>query len=211
MTKIQLLSDTHSNKFTIDESVDFAIHAGDITNQGKRQNFSSLRWNKSIKSFINKNNIPIYWIPGNHDVGFKNDYYINGGINVLEKTIYYKDISIKGVSLSVAYSQPLLSDYWDHMTSIESEESEYYGTFLNEYVDIVVSHSPPSGDIATEVLCGNLGSKCLLEYIVNFQPKLVVCGHVHNPFTREVTIGKTKVINVAKYHTTIDYENYILK
>jgi len=49
MTKIQLLSDTHSNKFTIDESVDFAIHAGDITNQGKRQNLLYKWWYKCIR------------------------------------------------------------------------------------------------------------------------------------------------------------------
>lgn len=210
MTKIQLLSDTHSSKFAIDESVDFAIHAGDITNRGKRQHAAGLQWDNSIRSF-NKIDVPIYWVPGNHDIGFRHDYYIDGGINVLEKTIYHDNISIKGVSLSVAYNEPRIAEHWDHMTSIESEEIKYYDIFLNEYVDIVVSHSPPSGDIASELQCGDIGSKCLLDYIEEFQPKLVVCGHVHKPFTREVTIGKTKVINVAQRSITIDYENYIIE
>lgn len=208
MTKIQLLSDTHSNKFVIDESIDFAIHAGDITNSGMNQKSSQLQWDKSIRSF-KKSSIPVYWVPGNHDIGFKHDYYIDGGVNVLEKTIYYKDISIRGVSLSVAYNNPHIAEYWDHMTASVSEEIKYYDIFLNEYVDIIVSHSPPSGDIASELECGDIGSLSLLHYIKEFQPKLVVCGHVHKPFIREVTIGKTKVVNVAQRSIIIDYENYI--
>lgn len=205
MTKIHLLSDTHSEPFKVDESVDFAIHAGDITNYGKKQRH--LEYDKSIRSFA-KSDKSIYWVPGNHDIGFRHDSVIEGGINALEKTVYYNDISIKGVSLSVCYNAPFIADHWDHMTAIEAEESRYFYMFLREYADIIISHSPPNGDIASETHCGDIGSGYLLEYIKEFQPKLVVCGHVHTPFERETTIGRTKVVNVARTSKIIDYESY---
>lgn len=206
-TRIQLLSDTHSKKFSIDESVDFAIHAGDITNLGKRQGKAGLDWDNSIRSF-EKSKRPIYWIPGNHDIGFRYNTKIKGGINVLEKKVMHNNISIIGISMSVCYNAPYIAENWDHMTAVKSEESKYFSVFLKEYADIIVSHCPPSGDIGSEIQCGDIGSECLLDYIERFQPKLVVCGHVHWPLIREVQIGKTKVINVATTSKIIDYESY---
>jgi len=208
MTRIQLLSDTHSGKFAIDDSVDFVIHAGDISNYGMKQRKPGLEWDNSIRSF-EKSDKSIYWVPGNHDIGFKHDTVIKGGINVMEKTANYGDISIRGISLSVCYNAPYLVNHWDHMTASEDEESKYFYIFLREYADIVVSHSPPSGDIASELKCGDIGSKYLLEYIYEYQPVLVVCGHVHEPFIREVWIGKTLVINVARISRVIDYESIL--
>ena len=205
MTTIQLLSDTHSGKFNIDNSVDFAIHAGDITNYGFRRK-SSMPWDNSLRSF-KASDKPIYWVPGNHDIDFKHDTELEGNsINVLEKKVTVNGLTIKGVSLSVCYNLPRLATYWDHMTAVEREEDKYYSTFLNEYIDIVVSHSPPSGPIASETQCGDIGSKCLLEYIEEYQPKLVVCGHVHDPFVREQWIGNTLVINVAQTSRIINFE-----
>lgn len=208
MTRIQILSDTHSSAFEIDPSVDFAIHAGDITNYGfKRQ--SSLPWDSSLKSFIASPR-PIYWVPGNHDIKLRHDTVLEGNtINILEKKKEVLGLTIKGVSLSVCYNQPSIAIYWDHMTAVKREEEKYYSTFLNEYVDIVVSHSPPSGPIGSEVECGDIGSECLLEYIEEYQPKLVICGHVHNPLCREQQIGNTLVMNVARTSKIIEYEELI--
>lgn len=205
MTKIQLLSDTHSSKFEIDPSVSFAIHAGDITNYGYK-NHPIIDWDNSILSF-HKATKPIYWVPGNHDIGFKHNTTLTSkSVNCLEKRVFFNTISIVGVSLSVCYNLPELVDYWDHMTNVEREEQKYYNLFLNEYADIVVSHSPPTGLIGSEIGCGDIGSKYLYEYIEEYQPKLVVCGHVHDPLTRETKIGKTTVINVARQSRIIDFD-----
>ena len=206
MTKIQLLSDTHSREFEIDPSVNFAIHAGDITNTGFRQR--TLVWDESVISF-EKSKQPIYWIPGNHDINFKEDTELGtGNFNVLNKVATYieptfnytteKRLTIKGVSLSVCYNLPALASYWDFMTANRYDEKEYYEKQLDKYYDIIVSHSPPNGDIGSEIECGDIGSGCLLEYIEEYQPRLVVCGHVHHPLTRKTVIGKTTVINVAQ-------------
>lgn len=207
MTKIQLLSDTHSGSFLINNSVDFAIHAGDITNHGLKEEIG-FPWNNSLKSF--KASLkPIYWVPGNHDIGFKQDTIIEGGINILEKTITHNNISIRGISLSVCYNAPYLVKHWDHMTATEIEEFKYFSVFMREYADIIVSHSPPTGEIGSELECGDIGSSCLLEYIEEFQPKLVVCGHVHKPLCRETWIGNTLVINVARISKIIEFEDII--
>ena len=74
----------------------------------------------------------------------------------------------------------------------------------NPGADIVLSHLPPYNildySIRPEFLPKShpehCGSKLLLEYINNNQPKLVVTGHIHKP--GEVVIGKTRVINPGK-------------
>jgi Icc-related predicted phosphoesterase len=74
----------------------------------------------------------------------------------------------------------------------------------NPHADIILSHLPPHKtlDFSTrpELLPKSYpehcGSKLLLEYIKNNQPKLVITGHIHIP--GEVELGKTKVINPGK-------------
>ena len=200
MAIIQLISDTHSRPFHIKDEVDFCLHAGDITNYGNIN-----KYDNSIKSFL-KSKKPIYWVPGNHDISFNSQTILEGNnINILEKKIEKNGITIAGVSLSGCYNAPNLTEIWDHMTADKKVEEKYYKTYLNEYVDIVVSHSPPSGDIGSEIKHGDLGSQYLLEYIEEYQPKLVICGHVHYPIVREKYIGDTLVMNVAQQTKIINY------
>jgi len=47
--------------------------------------------------------------------------------------------------------------------------------------DIIISHGPPKGiaDLVMRPTLDNVGSQSLLQFIDNYQPKLVVCGHIH--------------------------------
>jgi len=60
---------------------------------------------------------------------------------------------------------------------------------------ILVVHGPPHGtklDLLTE---GYVGNKSFTKFIVDHQPELVICGHLHERFNRKDKIGKTIVIN----------------
>lgn len=193
---LALISDTHSKGFSIDGGVDAVLHAGDVTNSGEP-------WSKSIKS-LQDCEAPTYWVKGNHDIGLDN---IEGCNNVLESPNFIKDYTIQGVSMSPCYSLPTLADVWCNMTANESHELSYYKKHLDRYYDIVLSHCPPWGDLGTELICGNIGSKCLLDYIIRYEPLLVVCGHIHKPLARFEKIKNTTIINTAQKITYVKIKN----
>ncbi|MEQ9694174.1 metallophosphoesterase family protein [Shimia sp. SDUM112013] len=63
--------------------------------------------------------------------------------------------------------------------------------------DIFVTHSPPKG-IADRTSTGlSVGSTAIREAIQRLQPKLAVCGHVHDCWGEEGKIGATRVVNLG--------------
>jgi Icc-related predicted phosphoesterase len=61
---------------------------------------------------------------------------------------------------------------------------------------ILVVHSPPRGYV-DNANGRHLGSRAILAAIERKQPALVVCGHIHQCWGREATIGTTPVGNVG--------------
>ena len=59
---------------------------------------------------------------------------------------------------------------------------------------VLVVHSPPKGHVD-----GNrhLGSEAILRAIEEKQPRLVVCGHIHEAAGEEATIGRSRVLNAG--------------
>jgi uncharacterized protein len=61
---------------------------------------------------------------------------------------------------------------------------------------VLVVHSPPNGHV-DEVHGRHLGSTSVLEAIERKRPVLVVCGHIHQCWGSEATIGTTPVVNIG--------------
>jgi Icc-related predicted phosphoesterase len=61
---------------------------------------------------------------------------------------------------------------------------------------VLVVHSPPRGYV-DEVHGRHLGSTSVLDVIERKRPVLVLCGHIHQCWGREATIGTTPVLNVG--------------
>lgn len=68
---------------------------------------------------------------------------------------------------------------------------------------VLVVHSPPKGYL-DEAHGRHLGSHSVLAAIESKHPALVVCGHVHQCWGREATIGTTPVVNVGPEGRTFD-------
>jgi Icc-related predicted phosphoesterase len=69
-----------------------------------------------------------------------------------------------------------------------------------DYVDHLFVHSPPSiRELSYDTAAGRDegGSDVLLEYIQKHQPRTVYFGHVHSPIEKEMTIGRTRIINAG--------------
>ena len=69
---------------------------------------------------------------------------------------------------------------------------------------IVVLHGPPHGVVQDMVLDGHVGNKSFTKFILDYQPDLVVCGHIHENQNTEDKIGKTKIINPGPFGKVIE-------
>ena len=62
---------------------------------------------------------------------------------------------------------------------------------------VLISHSPPQGHVDASSDGAHLGSEALLETIKAKQPRLVVCGHIHESWGQESTEGQTRIRNLG--------------
>lgn len=68
---------------------------------------------------------------------------------------------------------------------------------------VLVVHSPPKGHV--DVTNGtHLGSEAVLSAIEDAQPAVALCGHIHESWGQESTIGPTRVLNLGPNATYID-------
>jgi Icc-related predicted phosphoesterase len=72
-------------------------------------------------------------------------------------------------------------------------------------VDVLCSHIPPSvPELTYDVVARRfeVGSRALLEYVQDVQPRLALFGHVHQPAATRLRIGRTECINVGHFRGT---------
>ena len=213
--KILAASDIHNSweNFKPGNSDDFdvAVFAGDLTNHGLinqhiEKNYENVKnFQKAANNLRNWSNFAnkVIWIPGNHDWNMSN-IAVKETKNIYHKTIDINGLYFYGVSLGYYPDKPDIAVRWDHMTINPIYEEHYYLETIPKNVNVLVSHSPPTGITGTEKAIGNIGSPSLRKYIELYQPRLVICGHVHNPISRYEKIGRTEIYNVATIKQIIE-------
>lgn len=72
-------------------------------------------------------------------------------------------------------------------------------------VDVLCSHIPPAiPELCYDTLAGKSerGSEDLLRYIEDVQPRRAYFGHIHQPLTSALHVGRTLCINVGYFRAT---------
>jgi uncharacterized protein len=69
---------------------------------------------------------------------------------------------------------------------------------------VLVVHSPPLGHVDASSAGDHLGSTAILEAIEAKQPRLAVCGHIHESWGQRSRIGQTEVHNLGPGGTWLD-------
>jgi len=72
--------------------------------------------------------------------------------------------------------------------------------------DIIICHSPPKGVADVMVSRGSMGSVEIRKTIERVQPRLMLCGHVHDCWGERGYIGQTKVANLGPGVNWIELE-----
>ena len=69
---------------------------------------------------------------------------------------------------------------------------------------VLISHSPPKGLVDVSSTGISLGSFAVLRAIESKEPRLVICGHIHESSGKKVTHGKTVVLNAGPGGTIVE-------
>lgn len=190
--KILGFSDLHGSAKQARELVsasagaDLVIGAGDFCNMRKGLD--------EAMALLSGIRAPMVLVPGNAESAEELQAAADEGIAVL----HGRGISIGGVKLfglgGGVPPTPFGEWSWDL-----SEEAA--GDLLSrcETADIVITHSPPKG-VADRTSGGiSVGSEAIAAAIERVQPGLALCGHIHDSWGEEGTIGRTRIVNLGPF------------
>lgn len=188
--KILAFSDLHLARARAEEIVaasrvaDVVIGAGDFCTMRK-----GIAEAMTLLAGIEK---PLVLVPGNNEsleelqLAAPDDAIVLHG-----DTITIDDVAIFGIGGGIPLT-PFGAWSWDL--------SEADAAVLLENADgadVIVSHSPPKG-IADRTSTGlSVGSTAVRDAALAHQPKLLVCGHIHDCWGEEGAIGATRVKNLG--------------
>ncbi len=101
------------------------------------------------------------------------------------------DLSLFGLGYGVP-----VTPFGDWSCDLPNEEA---ATLLAscETADILVLHSPPKGVADLTSLDMSVGSTAIRDAIERIQPKLALCGHIHDSWGVTGRIGATQVVNLG--------------
>jgi Icc-related predicted phosphoesterase len=69
---------------------------------------------------------------------------------------------------------------------------------------VLLVHSPPYGHVDSSSTGGHLGSRAILAAIERSEPRLTLCGHIHESWGEESAVGPTRIINLGPGGHLID-------
>lgn len=191
-TKILAIGDIHGDtglvkklaKKAKDENVDLVILAGDMT-----------LLDQSTKNLIGpfiKAKKEVLLIPGNHETLATADFLASmypGTKNIHGYSIKKGDIGVFGAGGGDIINVTPDKEIFDAL----KKGNEYIKDAKKK---IMVTHMHPRGSKAE--FSGFPGSKAVTKAIKQFNPDILISGHIHEAGGIEEEIGKTKVINVSR-------------
>ena len=86
---------------------------------------------------------------------------------------------------------------WDWSFDLSEEEAAKRLQDMPAALDLLILHSPPYGHCDVSGQGEHLGSRAIADAIEAKQPRVAVCGHIHESWGAESRIGETQVINLG--------------
>ena len=69
---------------------------------------------------------------------------------------------------------------------------------------VLVVHSPPIDTVDHDSSGRIRGSRSIREAVESKSPKLVICGHIHSDWGKQVTLGASKILNAGPTGVVVD-------
>jgi Icc-related predicted phosphoesterase len=102
----------------------------------------------------------------------------------------------------LGYAVPV-TPFGDWSCDLSEDEAEAMLAAMQR-ADVLVVHSPPRGVADRTAAGASVGSTAIRAAIERVQPRLAVCGHIHDSWGRTGSIGATRVHNLGPGLTWFD-------
>lgn len=179
--KVTLISDTHGKHSPLKlPKGDLLIHAGDVSNIGRRvELYGFLDW-FSKQKYTYK-----VFVAGNHDFFFEQAHPKMINQMIPSNVIYLNDsgCEINGIKLWGSPITPWFNN-WAFNRERGNDIKQHWDLIPGD-TDILITHGPPFGILDMTIRGEHTGCEELLRKIERVKPKLHVFGHIHEDYGQE--------------------------
>lgn len=205
MLKILCVSDLHGKFPYLYGTYDLVLIAGDILSNSMPGGITRKAHTKDIQDFtkflkrLNEISGAVVGIGGNHDLLFEADPELPRNfpwIYLCNDEVVIDGIRIYGSPANFRCKE---RDYRFHKAFASWPNGEdYVANKLSnlKQCHILLTHQPAYGILDETYYSANVGSKAIYNKILEIEPNLVVCGHIHEA-AGTTKIGNTKIVNAA--------------
>jgi hypothetical protein len=203
--KIIAFTDIHGSYKRVEdiiksEQADVVLIGGDLTNVGSVKEAEGAI---NLFSAISKK---LFAITGNMDLPQHDDMLKRIGISLNGNGIIFDGIGFFGVSASPFSPLNTPNEVSEEM--ITNTLKQGYEKIKEANITIMVSHAPPYGSKVDITHSGiHVGSTAVREFIEDYQPNVVICGHIHEARGQDI-LEDTKIVNCGQagrgYYAVID-------
>lgn len=196
---------------------DILIHSGDCTNIGEENDVREfITWFQNIQGFSHK-----IFIAGNHDFAFEREpswlnLYIDPNILTEHNVTYLEDGELEIVSSEFSrpikiYGSPWQPEFYDWAFNLPRGEklAEKWAKIPGN-TDILITHGPAHGMLDWTPSGQRVGCEDLFHRIMEVQPKIHVCGHIHCAYGQKNFNG-VEFLNASVLNERYEYENKPIK
>ena len=145
-------------------------------------------------------------VAGNMDPRDLEEVFERQNVSINGRGVILEDVGIFGASASPF--SPLHTPYEVSEGEIWRLAERGWSQVTRAHYRVFVPHSPPFGTKVDVVTTGkHVGSTAVRKFIEQYQPDLVLCGHIHEARGEDM-IGRTKVVNCGAaghgHYVTVD-------
>ena len=138
---------------------------------------------------FNSMGVPVLMVRGNSDPGYV-EKYLKKFINV--QSLHLNTVTIKKIPFT-GLSGTIPLPFRNRVRFFEKDLAEKAQRLIDSKT-VFVAHPPPRGSLDRVMNRFHSGSKMVRALVEEKQPRLLICGHIHEAAGIE-TIGQTTVVN----------------
>lgn len=195
-----LISDTHAQHRALTLPMgDVIIHAGDISRRGEESEIVDfLNWFTCL-DFQHK-----IFIAGNHDFYFERNSEDRIKEIIPENITYLCDSGTTINKLKI-WGSPITPWFYNWaFNRRRGEQIKHHWDLIPADTDILITHGPVFGKLDRTMVGHKAGCEELLEKVQKVNPKIHICGHIHEAYG-QISDAETHYVNASVLN-----ENYLL-